>query len=107
MSDTGGETQTVQTVPHTTEVVHAETAAAASPEHVEDSASDILASAMEALKASTQIAGARLNAIFNPETRKYEPRAEMIALHDIINANLSATVRLSRAQRMLDGLPED
>lgn len=97
----------LQTVPHASEIVAQENAAAASPDHAEDSLTDILDGALSALKESTKVASERLNAIWNPENRQYEPRAEMVTLHQIINKNLSATMRLKRALRQSQGLPED
>jgi hypothetical protein len=50
--------------------------------------------AEEAAKEVSQIAGARLRAIWNPETRRYEPHEEMVVLHDLVNKNLSTWNRL-------------
>ena len=60
-----------------------------------------LDTAVEHLKESSQIASDRLCAIWNPDTRKYEPRAEMVAMHDIINKNLSTWVYINKARRAL------
>lgn len=92
---------------HTTEVVAQETARATSSEHAEDSLVDILDAALTSLKEGTKVAADRLNAIWNPETRRYEPHAEMVALHRIVNKNVTATMRLRRALRIAQGLPED
>mgnify|MGYP003599127644 CR=1 FL=1 len=57
--------------------------------------------AIEQLKASSRVASDRLRAIWNPDTRKYEPYAEMVAMHDIINKNLSTWHHIDRARRVL------
>lgn len=92
---------------HATEIVAQEKAAEASPEHAEDSLVDVLDGALTALRESTKIAVDRLNTIWNPATRQYEPHAEMVALHNIVNKNLLAAMRLKRALRQVQGLPED
>ena len=83
---------------HTTEVVAQEKAA--QPADTEESLAEILEEAQRALKASTDLAADRLESLFNPETRRYEPRAEADTLHDIINENVRATLRLRRALRI-------
>jgi hypothetical protein len=60
-----------------------------------------LESAKEGLLEASKIASTRLREIWNPETRKYEPYAEMVALHDIINKNLKVYNGISAAQRAL------
>lgn len=107
MSEPSATTPTGREPVHATEVVAAENAAAVSPARVDDTLVEILDHALAALKESTKIAGDRLNAIWNPETKRYEPRAEMVALHGIVNKNLSATMRLKRALRQAQGLSED
>lgn len=58
-----------------------------------------LEEALEQLVEASRIASDRLRAIWNPETRRYEPREEMVALHDIINQNLRVYNRIRAAMR--------
>lgn len=60
-----------------------------------------LAASEERLKEANAIASARLRAIWNEQTRTYEPREEMVALHDIINKNLAVWNGIARARRSL------
>jgi hypothetical protein len=82
---------------HTTEVVAQENAAQSAD--AEESLVEILEGAQRALKASTDLAADRLESLWNPDARKYEPREEADTLHDIINENVRATLRLRRALR--------
>jgi hypothetical protein len=82
-------------VPHAHEVARAE--AARSPGDVVST----LRSALEALQVSTDAAAARLKVIWNPETRRYEPREEMVVLHKVVNQNVLAAMRLRRVIRDL------
>lgn len=85
---------------HTTDIVAQEAAAARTPEAADATLVEVLEDAQEALKAATDLAGRRLDSLWNPETRGYEPSDEADVLHDVINENVRATYRLRRALRM-------
>lgn len=85
---------------HTTEVVAREQRAMARWNADDATLVEVLDGVQAALKASTDLAGERLASLWDPTTQSYAPRAEADVLHNIINQNVIAALRLRRAQRM-------
>lgn len=61
-----------------------------------------LCDAQTAIKESVDDAGKRLRAIWNPETKSYEPHDQMVLLHDAINDGLVAYQRIKKMRAALE-----